>query len=63
MVKPDQNSNVEKLVFGNLKITQDGALRGRGEQRRAGSKVKRGNQFVDPRIEQGISWTIDCMDI
>lgn len=49
--KADQNSNVEELVFGDSEITQDGALRGKAERRRAGSEIKRGDQFVHPRIQ------------
>jgi len=61
--EPDQNSNVEKLVLVHTEVIQDGALRGKSERRRAGSEIKRGNQFVHPRIQQSIAWTINRMDI
>lgn len=63
VIEPDQNSNVEKLVFVDSEVTQDRALRSKGKRWRAGCKIKRGNQFVHPWVEQGIGWTINCMDI
>ena len=63
VVEPDQNANVEELVFVDSKVIQDGALRGKGERRAARCEIKRGNEFVHSGIEQRIGWTIDGMDI
>ena len=61
--EPDQDANIEELVFVDAEVTQDGALRGKGERRRAGGEIERGDQFVHARIEQGVGWTIDGVDV
>lgn len=55
MVEANKDSNIQELVFGDAQVIENGAFRDKREGRVSRSEVQGCDNFVNPRIEEGVS--------
>jgi len=63
MVKANEDTDVEEILFRNTKVGHDASFGDVVEGWFGRQEVDGNHEFIDTWIEEGIGWAVDCMDV
>jgi len=63
VVKANEDTDVEEILFGDAKVVHDIPFGDVVEGWFGCQEVDGNHEFIDARVKEGIGWAVDCMDV